>query len=56
MAVHSDGQERSRVPPAGVGATAPPQEQGSVGVKSWSSAALFRPVWLIYSTDARKLT
>lgn len=55
MTVHSDGQERSRVPTAGFGVTAPPQEQGSVEVSSCSSAALFRAVWLIYRRNVSKL-
>lgn len=44
MVVHPDGQERSGVPPADRGVTAPPQEEGGVFF-----ATFIRAACLLYS-------
>lgn len=55
MAVHSDGQERSRVPSTDTGVTAPPQEQDGVFILSPTFIALLGAVHLLYSRDIRVL-
>jgi len=46
MVVHPDGQERSGVPPADRGVTAPPQEEGGVFF-----ATFIRAACLLYSRE-----
>lgn len=55
MAIHSDGQERSRVPSTDTGVTAPPQEQGGVFILSWTFIALLGDSHLLCSRDIRAL-
>lgn len=55
MAVHSDGQERGRVPSTDTGVTAPPQEQGRVFILPWTFVALLGAAYLLCSRDIRAL-
>lgn len=55
MAIHADGQERSRVPSTDTGVAAPPQEQGGVFILSWTFTALLGAVYLLYSRNITEL-